>query len=105
MSTAVTGVLFAVAVGIATAPALASQDLAEKNGCLACHAINKKVVGPAYKEVAAKYKGQRDAEAALAVSIKKGGSGKWGQIPMPPQAQLTDIAATALAKWILGLAK
>ena len=87
---------------IAATSAWANADLAKKNNCLACHATDKKIVGPAYQDVAKKYAGQADAEAALAKSIKAGGSGKWGPIPMPPQAQLNDADAKTLAAWILG---
>jgi cytochrome c len=90
---------------IAATSAWANADLAKKNNCLACHATDKKIVGPAYQDVAKKYAGQTDAEAALAKSIKAGGSGKWGPIPMPPQAQLSDADAKTLAAWILGGAK
>lgn len=90
---------------LAPAGAWASAELAQKNACLSCHAVDKKLVGPAYQDVAAKYKGQKDAEAALVASIKKGGAGKWGPVPMPPQAQLSDADARALAQWILGMAK
>lgn len=83
----------------------ANADLAKKNNCLACHAADKKIVGPAYQDVAKKYAGQTDAEATLAKNIKAGGSGKWGPIPMPPQAQLSDADAKALATWVLGGAK
>jgi cytochrome c len=93
--------LAACAAALPIAPAVASQALAQKNNCLACHAVANKMVGPAYKDVAAKYKGNKDAEATLVASIKKGGSGKWGQIPMPPQTTLSDADAKALAKWIL----
>lgn len=89
----------------AAAPAFASKDLAQKNACLACHAADKKLVGPAYLEVAKKYTGQKDAEAALARSIKAGGSGKWGPVPMPAQPGLSDADAQALAAWILQGAK
>lgn len=92
----------AAAAGI---PALASQELAQKNACLACHAIDKKLLGPAYSDVAKKYKGQKDAEATLVANIKKGGAGKWGQVPMPSQAALSEADAKTLAQWILGLAK
>ena len=85
--------------------AWANADLAKKNNCLACHAADKKIVGPAYQDVAKKYAGQADAEATLAKNIKAGGSGKWGPIPMPPQAQLSDADAKALATWVLGGAK
>ncbi|MDZ7812952.1 MAG: c-type cytochrome [Ideonella sp.] len=83
----------------------ASQELAQKNACLACHAMDKKLVGPAYADVAKKYAGQKDAEATLAASIKKGGSGKWGPIPMLPQSALSEADAKTLAKWILSAAK
>lgn len=83
----------------------ASLELAQKNACMACHAVATKVVGPAYQDVAKKYKGQKDAEAMVTASIKKGGSGKWGAVPMPPQAALSDADAKALAKWILSTAK
>nr|AGB68885.1 cytochrome c [Polaromonas sp. GM1] len=86
-------------------PSFANLALAQKNACMACHAVDKKVLGPAYVDVAAKYKGQKDAEAALVSSIKKGGSGKWGAIPMPAQNNLSDADAKALAKWILTTAK
>ena len=83
----------------------ANADLAKNNNCMACHGVDKKIVGPAYKDVAKKYAGQSEAEAALAKSIKAGGSGKWGPIPMPAQAQLSDADAKALAAWVLAGAK
>jgi cytochrome c len=83
----------------------ASADLAKKNNCLACHAVDKKLVGPSYQDVAKKYAGQADAVANLTKTIKAGGSGKWGPVPMPPQAQLSDADAKALATWVLGGAK
>jgi cytochrome c len=83
----------------------ASLDLATKHACMACHSVDKKVVGPAYREVAAKYAGQADAVAKLSQSIKQGGSGKWGPVPMPPQATLADAEVRTLATWILGGAK
>ena len=85
--------------------AAAAKALAGKNACLGCHAVDKKVVGPAYQDVAKKYAGQKDAAAALAKSIKAGGSGKWGPIPMPAQAALSDADANTLAAWILAGAK
>ena len=88
----------------AAAPALANQALAQKSNCLACHAADKKVVGPAYQDVAKKYAGQKDADKMLVNSIKKGSSGKWGQVPMPPN-NVSDADALTLAKWILGGAK
>nr|WP_238990743.1 c-type cytochrome [Acidovorax sp. ST3] len=77
------------------------MELAQKNACMTCHAVDKKLVGPAYADVAKKYAGQKDAEATLVASIKKGGSGKWGAIPMPAQAALSEADAKTLAKWIL----
>ncbi len=85
--------------------AYANLDLAKKNACTACHAADKKLVGPAYQEVAKKYAGQKDAEASLIKSIKAGGSGKWGPVPMPAQAALSDADAKTLAAWILAGAK
>ena len=100
---------FAFAVVVTSAlvagPALASKDLAQKHPCLACHAADKKIVGPAYQDVVKKYAGQKDVEQTLAKSIKAGGSGKWGPVPMPAQAALSDGDAKLLAAWILGGAK
>ena len=90
---------------LAAGPALANLQLAQKNACTACHAVDKKLVGPAYQEVAKKYAGQKDAEANLIKSIKAGGSGKWGAVPMPAQAALSDADAKTLAAWILAGAK
>lgn len=95
----------ALALGAAASPAFANLALAQKNACMACHAVDKKVVGPAYADVAKKYAGQKDAVATLKANIKAGGSGKWGPVPMPPQAQLSDADLTTLATWILGGAK
>ena len=94
-----------VASAAFAAPAFANLDLPKKNACIACHGVDKKVVGPAYQDVAKKYAGQKDAAAALAKSIKAGGSGKWGPIPMPAQAALSDADANTLAAWILAGAK
>ena len=93
-----------VALVMAT-PAWASLDLAKKNACTACHAVDKKLVGPSYQDVAKKYASQKDAAAMLAKSIKAGGSGKWGPVPMPAQPALSDADALALANWVLGGAK
>jgi cytochrome c len=95
--------LLAAAAAIAATPALASEELAKKNACTACHAIDKKLVGPAYKEVAKKYKGDAKAEAMLAEKVKKGGVGNWGQVPMPPNANVKDEDVKTLVKWILSL--
>ena len=94
---------FAVAAVCATAPAVASPDLAQKKNCMACHAVDKKLVGPSYKDVAAKYSGQKDAADKLALKIMKGGSGVWGAIPMPANPQVTEAEAKQLAQWVLSL--
>jgi cytochrome c len=86
---------------IAATPALANEELAKKNACTACHAIDKKLVGPAYKEIAAKYKGNKDAAAILAKKIREGGVGVWGQVPMPANPQVNAQEAETLAKWVL----
>ena len=94
--------LFLAAFTLAAAsPAFASLELAQKNACTACHAVDKKVVGPAYKEVAAKYKGNAKAQAMLEEKVKKGGVGTWGQVPMPPNANVKDEDVKTLVKWIL----
>ena len=93
-----------VAAGVmASAPAFANKDLATKSGCMACHAVDKKLVGPAYQEVAKKYKAAD--EAALVAKVKAGGKGVWGQIPMPPNAAIKDEDVKTLVKWILAGAK
>lgn len=95
--------LFALlATVFVTAPALADQALAQKKNCMACHAVEKKVVGPAYKDVAKKYAGQ-NVEAKLVAKIKQGGSGVWGAIPMPANPQVSDAEAKQLADWVLSL--
>ncbi len=94
-----------VVLAAASAPAWASLDLAKKHACVACHAVDKKMVGPSYADVAKKYAGQADAEAVLAKSIREGGKGKWGPVPMPAQPKPSDDEVKALAKWILGGAK
>ena len=88
----------------AQANAADASALAQKSGCLACHSIDKKVLGPAYKEVAAKYKGDKSAEAKLVAKVKAGGSGVWGPIPMPPMgAQVKEADITKIVQWILSL--
>jgi cytochrome c len=81
--------------------AWANQDLATKKTCMACHAVDKKLVGPSYKEVATKYAGQKDAVDKLSQKVLKGGSGVWGPVPMPPNAQVTDAEAKQLIQWIM----
>jgi cytochrome c len=84
----------------ASGPVLASAELAGKKNCMACHAVDKKLVGPSYKDVAAKYKGQKDAVAMLATKIQKGGVGVWGQVPMPANP-VTPDEAKQLATWVM----
>ncbi len=84
-------------------PALANADLAQKKNCLACHATDKKLVGPSYKDVAAKYAKDKDAVAKLAEKIQKGGSGVWGPVPMPPNANVNADEAKALATWVMSV--
>ena len=96
--------LFAlVAIVGLTAPALADQALATAKNCMACHAIDKKVLGPAYKDVAKKYAGQKDAAAKLATKVMKGGSGVWGAVSMPANPQVNEAEANKLVAWILAL--
>ena len=98
--------VFAIAVvlGFSVAlPAEADEALAKKNNCFACHQVDKKVIGPAYREIAKKYKGQKDAQAQLEQKVKKGGVGVWDQIPMPPNAAVPDGDIKKLVAWILSL--
>ncbi|MDW5416162.1 c-type cytochrome [Iodobacter sp. CM08] len=90
--------LFIVSSAYAVAPA----DLAKAKNCFACHATDKKLIGPSYKDVAAKYKGDASAAGKLADKIKKGGSGVWGAMPMPPNT-VSDAEAKDLAKWVLSI--
>ena len=92
----------AATFAVAAVPAAhASADLAKAKACMACHAVATKLVGPAYKDVAAKYAKDAGAEARLALKIQKGSSGTWGPIPMPANPQVSDADAKTLAKWIL----
>lgn len=86
---------------LAAWPAQASEELAKKHACLACHTVDKKMVGPSYKDVAAKYRGNAQAQTMLMEKVKKGGVGNWGQVPMPPNAAVPDADINALVKWIL----
>ncbi|MCX7186329.1 MAG: c-type cytochrome [Methylophilaceae bacterium] len=84
--------------------AKAAEALAQKSGCLACHSIDKKVLGPAYKDVAAKYKGDKTAEAKLVAKVKAGGSGVWGPMPMPANSpQVKDADITTVVQWVLAM--
>jgi len=90
-----------LAGAFAVAPAQASDALAKKHACFACHAVDKKLVGPSYQDVAAKYRGDKGAEAKLFDKVKKGGTGVWGQVPMPPNGAVPDADIKALVKWIM----
>ncbi len=82
---------------------IASEELAQANNCLACHAVDQKLGGPAFNEIAAKYKGDAAAAALLADKIKNGGSGTWGQVPMPPNPAVSDADIATLVDWVLSL--
>lgn len=86
-----------------SATASADQALAQKNACMSCHGVDKKIVGPAYKDVAKKYAGDKTAEAKLLAKVKAGGKGVWGEIPMPPNPQVSDADAKKIIAWILSL--
>jgi cytochrome c len=97
--------VFAIALSatavFSAAPAFADLALATSKNCMACHAIDKKVVGPAYKDVAAKYKGDKTAADKLAAKVMKGGTGTWGAIPMPANPQVNEAEAKKLVAWVL----
>jgi len=93
--------LLVAAAAVITFPAQADEALAKKHNCLACHQLDKKSVGPAYKDIAKKYKGQAGMDAKLAEKVKKGGQGVWGPVPMPPNAAVPDADIKKLVEWIL----
>lgn len=99
-----TAVLFSASL-LSVAPVMAENpaalDLARKNGCLACHALDKKLVGPAWSEVGRKYASDPTAEAKLITKVKKGGAGVWGTLPMPPNVTVTDADIKTLVKYVL----
>ncbi|MFZ3289527.1 MAG: c-type cytochrome [Telluria sp.] len=93
--------LCAVLTALASTSAMANADLAKAKNCMACHAVASKLVGPAFKDVAAKYAGQKDAENKLVAKVLKGGSGAWGAVPMPANPQVAEAEAHTLVKWVL----
>lgn len=95
--------LIMAAAAAVSAPAMADEALAKSKNCMACHAVDKKLVGPSYKEVAKKYAGDAKAADMLAAKVMKGGSGVWGAIPMPANPQVNAAEAKKLATWVLGL--
>jgi cytochrome c len=97
----VVGVVAAIAAGMAVAQS--GADVVKAKGCLTCHAVDQKKVGPAYKDVAAKYRADKDAPKKLAEKVKKGSQGVWGNVPMPPNTNVPDADVNALVKWILSL--
>jgi len=100
-----TRTLGAAAAAPATAAANPALELANKNGCMACHGVNNKIVGPGFNEVQARYKDQPDAEVRLVAKVKAGGQGVWGSVPMPPNAHLKDEDIKTLVQWIMSGAK
>ncbi len=104
MQPRITFLAVAVLAAGAAAPALADPQAAmTKAGCTACHTVDKKLVGPSFKDIAARYKGKADAVAALAEKSRKGGSGVWGPVPMPPNTpdKISDADLKAAVEWIL----
>ena len=95
--------LIMAAMAAISAPAMADEALAKSKNCMACHAVDKKLVGPSYKDVAAKYAGNAKAVDMLATKIIKGGSGVWGAIPMPANTQVNEADAKKLASWVLSV--
>jgi cytochrome c len=93
----------AAALALSAGAASADQALAQKSACMSCHQVDKKVVGPAFKDVAKKYKGDAAAHDRLVGVVKKGGKGNWGQVPMPPHPQVSDADAKKLVDWVLSL--
>ena len=96
-------ILVAATLTAVGAPAMANLELAQKKACLACHQVDNKVVGPAYKDVAKKYKGQKGIEAKLVEKVMKGGKGAWGEVAMPANTQVNEAEAKQLVTWILSL--
>jgi cytochrome c len=94
--------IFAASALIA-GPAFANAELAQKKNCMACHAVDKKVLGPSYKDVAAKYAGQKDAVDKLSAKVIKGGAGVWGAVPMPANPQVSEAESKQLVQWIMTL--
>ena len=103
MKRTILAILSVAATLAVTSPAFADEALAKSKNCIACHAVDKKVVGPSYKDVAKKYAGDAKATDMLATKIIKGGSGVWGPVPMPANAQVNDAEAKKLVTWIMSM--
>jgi cytochrome c len=95
-------IVLLLASGCLVGSAVASESLAKAKNCMSCHASEKKIVGPSYKDIVAKRSAEKGAEAAMAVKIKSGSKGEWGNVPMPPN-NVTEAEAATLAKWVLSL--
>lgn len=92
-----------LAAGAHAADAKAAEALAKASGCLACHTVDKKLVGPSYKEIADKYRKDKEAEANLIKKVKAGGKGVWGDVPMPPNAHVKDADIKTMVQWVLSI--
>ena len=101
MTLRIVPVLFAATALLASGAAVANADLAKAKNCLACHATDKKLVGPSFKDIAAKYASDKGAAAKLAGKVRAGGSGVWGPVPMPPNPQVSEAEALTLVNWVL----
>lgn len=101
MNSKVLTVVAAAALTLMSGAASANMDMAKAKNCTACHATDKKLIGPAFKDVAAKYASDKDAVAKLSKKVREGGVGVWGQVPMPANPQVTADEATTLVKWVL----
>lgn len=101
MALRITAALIATTALLGSGAALASADLAKAKNCSACHAPDKKLVGPSYKDIAAKYASDKGAATKLAVKVRSGGSGVWGPVPMPPNPQISEAEALTLVNWVL----
>jgi cytochrome c len=99
--TSLTAILTTGVLSLSAGPALANAELAKTKNCTACHAVDKKLIGPAYKDVAAKYASDKDAAGKLVKKVREGGVGAWGQIPMPANPQVSGEEAATLVKWVL----
>jgi|SRR6266404_1309228 len=103
LMTRVIAALAAIASVLVSTAASAQLELAKQKNCLACHTVDKKLVGPAYKDVAKKYENDKDAAPRLAKKVREGGVGVWGQIPMPANPQVNEAESLQLVKWVLSL--
>ncbi|CAN7527177.1 Cytochrome c-552 [compost metagenome] len=97
----IAALMFGAAASAHAVDAAKAQEIANKNACMGCHQVDKKLVGPSYKEVAAKYKGDKNALATLTKKVKSGGSGVWGPVPMPANAAVSDADLKTVVEWVL----